>query len=437
MGHKNEVPVSFSDLGLCPPLQRALADLGYTDPTPIQSQAIPVLLEGGDLLGIAQTGTGKSAAFCLPMLQQLHEAPPYRGRRPVRALILTPTRELASQLDQSVRDYGKYLDLRSRVIFGGVSQGPQVTALRKGVDILVATPGRLLDLHQQGHVHLDDVEHLVLDEADRMLDMGFIHDIRRILALLPLDRQNLLFSATMPGSIAKLAKDFLVDPARVEVTPKVVTVERIDQSVLFVAKTNKRKLLTHLLQTLDIDRCIVFTRTKHGANRVVKHLDQRGISAAAIHGNKSQGARTRALEGFRSGTVKVLVATDIASRGIDVDGVSHVFNFDLPNESESYVHRIGRTARAGRAGVAIAFCDEGEGAYLRAIERLTKVPLAPVLDHPFHDHALIPGPNPRSKPPAKQGSGSQQNKRRGGRRRRRGGGGSAGGGGGGRARRRS
>ncbi|MED5374345.1 MAG: DEAD/DEAH box helicase [Myxococcota bacterium] len=407
----------FSDLGLCPPLLRALEELGYETPTPIQQQAIPVLMEGRDLLGVAQTGTGKSAAFCLPMLHHMQDLARTPGKRPIRALILTPTRELAGQLEQSVRDYGKHLKLRSKVIYGGVGQGPQVTALRKGVDVLIATPGRLLDLHNQGHLKLDQVEHLVLDEADRMLDMGFIHDIKKILALLPAERQNLLFSATMPDSIARLARDFLHEPVRVEVAPQSTTVERIEQQVMFVAKDNKRKLLAHLLTTMeDMDRCIVFTRTKHGANRVVKHLDRDGISAAAIHGNKSQGARTRALEGFRDGSVRVLVATDIASRGIDVEGISHVINFDLPNISESYVHRIGRTARAGRDGIAISFCDDSEGGYLRDIERLTGVPLAPVMEHPFHDHALIPSPRAKSKPePKSQG------------RRRRGGGGRSGG----------
>jgi len=387
---------------LIQPLQRALADEGYSEPTPVQAEAIPPLLQGEDVLGVAQTGTGKTAAFTLPVLHQLTKHP---AKRPgaIRALVLTPTRELASQVGQSVATYGKYLSLKHYVIFGGVSQGPQVRTLRRGVDVLVATPGRLLDLHQQGELSLSHVEFLVLDEADRMLDMGFIHDLKRIRALIPEQRQTLLFSATMPKSIAKLAGEFMIDPVRVEVTPQSTPVERITQQVMFTEKANKRKLLAHLLGELPIDRAIVFTRTKHGANRVVKSLDKAGFTAAAIHGNKSQNARTRALDGFKSGDIKVLVATDVASRGIDVDGISHVFNFDLPNESESYVHRIGRTGRAGREGVAISFCDDSEGGYLRDIERLTGVPLAPMMDQPFHFHGAIP--DPRATSAKKKGGG--------------------------------
>jgi ATP-dependent RNA helicase RhlE len=370
---------------------------------------------------VAQTGTGKTAAFALPVLQHL-SMDPFRGKRPIRALVLTPTRELASQISESFQTYGQFLDIRHQVIFGGVNQNPQVRALRAGIDVLVATPGRLLDLQNQGHLSLRSVEFLVLDEADRMLDMGFIHDLRKILKLLPEDRQNLLFSATMPQSITKLASDFLYEPVYIEVTPEVVTVERVEQQIMFVEKANKRRLLAHLLDTLDIDRTIVFTRTKHGANRLVKSLDNGGFSAAAIHGNKSQNARTKALNGFKKGDVQVLVATDVASRGIDIDGVSHVFNYDLPNESESYVHRIGRTGRAGRDGIAISFCDDSEGGYLRDIERLTKVPLTPVMDQPYHWSEAIPDARATGqvkKPSGDRGQRRGGNDRRGGRKWRR------------------
>jgi ATP-dependent RNA helicase RhlE len=412
---------TFSELELIEPLQRAIKAQGYTEPTPIQAQAIPPLLDGADVLGVAQTGTGKTAAFALPVLQHL-SMDPFRGKRPIRALVLTPTRELASQISESFQTYGQFLDIRHQVIFGGVNQNPQVRALRAGIDVLVATPGRLLDLQNQGHLSLRSVEFLVLDEADRMLDMGFIHDLRKILKLLPEDRQNLLFSATMPQSITKLASDFLYEPVYIEVTPEVVTVERVEQQIMFVEKANKRRLLAHLLDTLDIDRTIVFTRTKHGANRLVKSLDNGGFSAAAIHGNKSQNARTKALNGFKKGDVQVLVATDVASRGIDIDGVSHVFNYDLPNESESYVHRIGRTGRAGRDGIAISFCDDSEGGYLRDIERLTKVPLTPVMDQPYHWSEAIPDARATGqvkKPSGDRGQRRGGNDRRGGRKWRR------------------
>ncbi len=390
---------TFSDLDLIEPLQRAVAHEGYESPTPIQAGAIPLLLQGRDVLGCAQTGTGKTAAFALPILQFLAEAPARPGKRRIRVLVLSPTRELAAQIGESFRAYGRYLDFRHVVIFGGVSQTPQVETLRRGVDVLVATPGRLLDLQGQGFIRLDDVDFFVLDEADRMLDMGFIHDIRRVLRLLPPERQNLLFSATLPPDITKLASSFLHDPQRVEVTPPATTVELIDQSVMFVRRPDKRRLLAELLRTPELERALVFTRTKHGANRLVKQLDRAGISAAAIHGNKSQGARTRALDGFRKGTIPVLVATDVASRGIDVDGVSHVFNFDLPNEPESYVHRIGRTGRAGNTGLAIAFCDETEGEYLRDIEQLIGEEIPPITDQPYHYAPAVPPPRqPRRSP---------------------------------------
>jgi ATP-dependent RNA helicase RhlE len=380
---------TFASLNLARPLQRALDDIGYETPTPIQVQAIPPLLEGRDVFGCAQTGTGKTAAFALPILQHLlEEARP--ARRVIRALVLSPTRELAIQIEESFADYAHYTELRHLVIFGGVGQNPQVEALKKGVDILVATPGRLLDLQQQGFISLKDVSFLVLDEADRMLDMGFIHDIRKVLRLLPTRRQNLLFSATMPPDIAALAREFMHDPVRVEVTPPATTVERIEQRVMFVDKANKRELLADLLRRLPVERAIVFTRTKHGANRLVQMLEKDGFQAAAIHGNKSQNARQRALDGFKDGDIPVLVATDIAARGIDVDGVSHVFNFDIPHEPESYVHRIGRTARAGQSGVAIAFCDDTEGADLRQIERLIGLQLPVDEEHAWHFPAAIP-----------------------------------------------
>ena len=362
----------FSELGLRTELQQALTDSGYTSPTPIQSQAIPHLLAGRDLLGIAQTGTGKTAAFALPILQRLAAAAAKRLPGETRTLILTPTRELAIQIGDSFKRYGAHLGLRHTVIFGGVGQNPQVEAMRRGVDILVATPGRLLDLMNQGHVRLSHLETFVLDEADRMLDMGFIHDVRKIVAALPKQRQTLLFSATMPGEIADLAARLLKEPVRVEVTPQATTVERIEQRVLFAPVADKRRVLVDLLRDPAMIRTIAFTRTKHGANRVAEHLDKAGIAAAAIHGNKSQNARQAALAAFRSGKLRVLVATDIAARGIDIDGVSHVVNFDLPNEPETYVHRIGRTARAGKDGRAISLCAPDERGFLKDIEKLIR-----------------------------------------------------------------
>jgi ATP-dependent RNA helicase RhlE len=376
---------SFAELGLCEPLLRALAHEGYSTPTPIQAQAIPALLTGRDLLGIAQTGTGKTAAFALPVLQRLAARRPEPGKkRPIRALVLSPTRELAAQIAERASAYGNGMDLWVEVIFGGVNPRPQAEKLQRGVDMLVATPGRLLDLIGQGFVDLSRVEYFVLDEADRMLDMGFFPDVRRVLRMLPAQRQNLLFSATMPAEIAELAGSFLKEPLRIEVTPPATTVERIDQWVAYVNKGDKKRLLEHLLHTPGVERTLVFTRTKHGANKVVQDLERSGWRAAAIHGNKSQNARTAALEGFRGGTIPVLVATDIAARGIDVDQVTHVINFDLPNEPESYVHRIGRTARAGRDGIAISFCDVEEGEYLRDILRKTGADIDPLMDQPFH-----------------------------------------------------
>ena len=378
---------SFEDLDLIAPLLKALDDEGYSTPTPIQAEAIPALFKGRDLLGIAQTGTGKTAAFSLPVIQLLWESRK-RGPRRIRALVTSPTRELAAQIGERFQAYGAHIDLKSTVIFGGVSQRPQVAKLRGGLDILVATPGRLLDLMDQGYIDLSHVEFLVLDEADRMLDMGFIRDIRRIISVLPKERQNLLFSATMPDTIAKLAGTLLTRPVRVEVVPESTPVERIDQSLMFVPRADKRRLLAHLLAGPAIRSAIVFTRTKHGANRVVQHLERCGIDSAAIHGNKSQGARTRAMDGFRNGTIRVLVATDVAARGIDVENISHVINFDLPHPAEVYVHRIGRTGRAGASGEAISFCDETEAEYLRAIERLIKQKLAVDPNHDWHDASI-------------------------------------------------
>jgi ATP-dependent RNA helicase RhlE len=375
---------SFDDLGLAEPLLRAVRAENYDQPTPIQAQAIPYLLEGKDLLGIAQTGTGKTAAFALPILQRLSAVQVPRRRGAVRALILTPTRELAVQIQESFRTYGQHLSLRSAVIFGGVSQHAQVAALARGLDVLVATPGRLLDLINQRHVDLRDLSVFVLDEADRMLDMGFIHDVKRIVALLPKERQTLFFSATMPGEIERLASGILKDPVRIAVTPSATTVERIDQRVYFVDTANKNALLAELLKDEAITRVLVFTRTKHGADRVTKHVQRIGVAAQAIHGNKSQNARQRALADFRDGQTRVLVATDIAARGIDVDGISHVINFEIPNVPETYVHRIGRTARAGRDGIALSFCDVSERPLLRDVEKLTRKPLAIVDQHGFH-----------------------------------------------------
>jgi ATP-dependent RNA helicase RhlE len=370
----------FNDFGLAQPILKALVAEGYTQPTPIQAQAIPYVLEGRDLCGIAQTGTGKTAAFALPILQRLSQSQNAPQRKSCRVLVLSPTRELASQIAESFKTYGRNLKLSTAVVFGGVPIGKQERQLGFGVDVLVATPGRLLDLIDRRALSLRDVEILVLDEADQMLDLGFIHSLKRIVTLLPKDRQTLFFSATMPKTISELADSFLRNPAKVSVTPVATTAERVDQSVMFVATSRKPALLSTLLRDKSIDRVLVFTRTKHGADKVVRSLDKDGITAAAIHGNKSQPQRERALAAFRDGSCRVLIATDIAARGIDVEGVSHVFNYDLPNVPESYVHRIGRTARAGATGVAIAFCNDEERAYLRDIEKLTrlKVPVAPL-----------------------------------------------------------
>ncbi|MEO3433855.1 DEAD/DEAH box helicase [Inquilinus sp. CAU 1745] len=394
---------SFADLALIEPIQRALAAEGYTTPTPIQAHAIPPLLEGRDLLGLAQTGTGKTAAFALPILQRLEASRRRPAPKSARVLVLTPTRELAVQIEESFRVYGRNLPVRRALIFGGVGQQPQVRAMSRGVDVLIATPGRLLDLIGQGHVQLDKVEMFVLDEADRMLDMGFINDIRKIVRTLPVRRQTLLFSATMPDAIADLAGGLLNEPVRVEVTPPSSTVDRIDQSVLFVEKNDKRSLLAEMLKDQSIERAIVFTRTKHGANRVAEHLEKLRITADAIHGNKSQGARQAAIANFRMGRTRVLVATDIAARGIDIDGITHVINFELPNIAESYVHRIGRTARAGANGVALSFCDQEERAYLRDIQKLIGKTIEVVEDHPFRSTVPLTAPVTKPRPQRRGG----------------------------------
>jgi ATP-dependent RNA helicase RhlE len=416
---------NFSDLGLSAPILGALAAEGYAAPTPIQSQAIPPALGGRDLCGIAQTGTGKTAAFALPILQRLVAVRQRAGPQTCRALVLSPTRELASQIADSFRAYGARTPLSTVVVFGGVAIGPQRQKLARGVDILVATPGRLLDLIDTRSLTLSRVQVLVLDEADRMLDLGFIPALRRIVKLLPRQRQTLLFSATMPRPIAALAEDYLNDPVRVVVTPSATTVERVEQRVVFVPSNEKRDLLATLLRDPVFARVLVFTRTKHGADRVVRHLVGAGIEATAIHGNKSQPQRERALAGFRDGQTRVLVATDIAARGIDVDGVTHVINFELPNVPEDYVHRVGRTARAGAAGIAIAFCSNEERPYLRDIEKLTRRPLRAIAapsatTAPRHELADRPAPSnlPRqgglaSRPAPAKGRGARRHTRRG------------------------
>jgi len=391
----------FSELGLAEPILRALAAKGYADPTPIQRQAIPALMQGRDLLGIAQTGTGKTAAFALPSLHRLSLDPKPRKPAACRMLVLSPTRELAAQIADNMRGYAKHLNLMVDCVFGGVPIGKQARRLTAGTDVLVATPGRLLDLIDNRALTLGRVEIFVLDEADQMMDLGFIHALKRVAAMLPAKRQSLFFSATMPRAIEDLGRQFIQDPVKVEVAPQATTAERVEQYVTFVNQAEKQALLSLRLRALiadkTLDRCLVFTRTKHGADRVARHLDAAGIGARAIHGNKSQAQRTAALEAFRQGSCPVLVATDIAARGIDVAGVSHVFNFELPNVAEQYVHRIGRTARAGADGAAISLCAPDEKPYLRDIEKLTGVKLAPLpLPADFQaEAARLPRPAPR------------------------------------------
>ena len=374
----------FEQLNLITPILQALTTKGYTRPTPIQEQAIPVVLEGRDLLGCAQTGTGKTAAFAIPILQILYnEQKAGQGNNAIKALILTPTRELAIQIDESFAAYGKNTGLRHLVVFGGVSQVPQVQALRRGVDILIATPGRLLDLMNQRVVNLQHISLFVLDEADRMLDMGFVQDVKRVIQKLPAQKQTLFFSATMPYEIQSLANTILHEPVTVEVTPVSSTAEQIEQAVYHVSKENKRALLVHLLRDRSIKNALVFTRTKHGADKIARYLNQNGIQAEAIHGEKSQVARQRALNHFKAGCLRVLVATDIAARGIDVSELSHVINFELPNVPETYVHRIGRTGRASASGVALSFCDFEERMYLKDIHKLTMQTIPVISEHPY------------------------------------------------------
>lgn len=389
--------MTFNDLNLLKNIQTALVEEGYETPTPIQQQAIPIILEGTDLVGCAQTGTGKTAAFAIPIINSLHRMVGSTNKRKViRTLVVTPTRELAIQIDESFNTYGKYTNIRSMVIFGGVSQVPQVDQLKKGIDILIATPGRLLDLHKQGFIDLDHLHFLVLDEADQMLDMGFINDVKKIVKLTPDNRQTLLFSATMPMAIRELADTFLTTPKYVSVTPVSSTAETVNQKVYFVGKEDKRSLLYHIIRNDKINNVLVFTRTKHGADNVVKALKKNGVTAEAIHGDKSQNARQRVLEAFKNKEISVLVATDIAARGIDIESLPFVINFDIPNISETYVHRIGRTGRAGNSGLAISFCGKDELTYWKDIEKLIRIKVKVVEDHPYPFKEEEP--NPEAKP---------------------------------------
>lgn len=376
--------MTFSELKIIDPILKALKNKGYTHPTPIQKKSIPILLEKKDLLGCAQTGTGKTAAFAIPILQHLYaEGPSGKGKRRIRALVITPTRELALQIGESFTDYGKFTGLRNTVVFGGVKQGAQTDVLQRGVDILVATPGRLLDLMQQGYISLNEIAYFVLDEADHMLDMGFIHDIRKIIQKLPAKRQSLFFSATMPPDIVSLSRKILGSYEKVNINPDQTTAERVEQAVYYVGKRSKVKLLIHLLRNEPVDSTLVFSRTKYGADKIVKQLRKASVNAEAIHGNKSQGARQRALGSFKNGETNVLVATDIAARGIDVSELSMVVNYDLPNIPETYVHRIGRTGRAGLGGVAVSFCDVDEKPFLKDIQKLIDQRIPVIAEHPF------------------------------------------------------
>lgn len=404
--------MTFKELGLITPILKAVKEEGYIDATPIQEQAIPILLQGKDLLGCAQTGTGKTAAFSIPIIQHIHnKSLGVKGRKKIKALIVTPTRELAIQIGENCSKYAAYTEVVNTVIFGGVKQGSQTNALKRGVDILIATPGRLLDLMNQGYISLRDVEYCVLDEADHMLDMGFIHDVKRIIASLPAKRQSLFFSATMPKSIINLSKSILGNPEKVTIKPKQATAEKVKQALYYVSKKSKSKLLIHLLSQDTIDSVLVFSRTKHGANKIVKQLGKVDIKAEAIHGNKSQGARQRALENFKARDTKVLVATDIAARGIDVNELKLVINFDLPNVPETYVHRIGRTGRAKNSGTAISFCNIEERPYLKDIEKLISQNIPLVEVHPFSDEieeiSNVKKPTKNSRP--KKTKSSKQN----------------------------
>ena len=391
MQYINSKIMLFEDLSLSKSIQKAVHEEGYTHPTPIQEQSIPIVLSGRDLIGCAQTGTGKTAAFAIPIIHQLHRiVGSSKKAKEIRALIVTPTRELAVQIGQNFDTYAKYTNLTQITLFGGVSQVPQVDTLKKGVDVVIATPGRLLDLHKQGFINFDHLHTLVLDEADQMLDMGFINDVKKIVKLTPKNRQTLLFSATMPIAIRELAEMFLTDPAKVEVSPVSSTAEKIEQHIYFVEKTEKRNLLYHLIKNEKLSDVLVFSRTKHGADNVVKALRKNNIAAEAIHGDKSQNARQRVLEAFKNKEVGVLVATDIAARGIDIDQLPFVINFDLPNIPETYVHRIGRTGRAGNGGMAISFCSKDEEPYWKDIQKLIKVDVKTISDHPYPWHSGSP-----------------------------------------------
>ncbi len=394
--------MKFEELNLIAPILKAVINKGYTTPTPIQEQAIPIVLQGRDLLGCAQTGTGKTAAFAIPILQLLwKEQNTGRWNRGIKALIITPTRELAIQIDESFSDYGKETNIRHTVIFGGVKQHSQVRRIQSGIDILVATPGRLLDLMNQKIVNLKNLKIFTLDEADRMLDMGFIHDVKKVIATLPAKRQSLFFSATMPPAITTLANTLLTNPKRVEVTPASSTAETVEQKLFTVEKGNKKHLLKHVLEDKTLTSALVFTRTKHGANKLVKYLDSVGIESAAIHGNKSQAARQKALKSFKNKSLKVLIATDIAARGIDINELSHVINFEIPNEPETYVHRIGRTGRAKRSGIALSFCDKEECAFVQDIHKLINKEIPIHKEHPYHTEHFRDGvipTKPKRKP---------------------------------------
>ena len=408
--------MTFNELNIAEPILRAIAEKGYTHPTPIQEKAIPVLLRGEDLLGCAQTGTGKTAAFAIPIIQQIYlDEFRVKTHRKIKALVVTPTRELAIQIQENFDEYGKYTDLRNTVIFGGVKQGKQTASLRQGVDILVATPGRLLDLISQGFITLKHIEYFVLDEADQMLDMGFVHDIKKLITLLPTKRQSLFFSATMPKSIVDLSGKILGNPERVTVKPEQATAEKVDQAVYFVTKGDKPNLLAHVILTEKAESTLVFSRTKHGADKIVRRLAKDKITAEAIHGNKSQNQRQKALGNFKDGKTKVLIATDIAARGIDVSELSFVVNYDLPNVPETYVHRIGRTGRAKASGIALSFCDVEERPYLRDIEKLINQKLPVISDHPHVDESKEevgkkPEPQAKKKPQHTRKPGSSGNK---------------------------
>jgi len=403
----------FEELSLSKSIQKAVFEEGYTNPTPIQEQAIPLILAGNDLIGCAQTGTGKTAAFAIPIIHQLHRiVGSSKKPKKIRALVVTPTRELAVQIGQSFDTYAKYTNLTQLTIFGGVSQNPQVDVLKNGVDILIATPGRLLDLHKQGFIDLDHLHALVLDEADQMLDMGFVNDVKKIVRLTPKNRQTLLFSATMPIAIRELAEMFLTNPETVTVSPVSSTAEKVEQRIYFVEKGEKRNLLYNLLQNDNLKDVLVFARTKHGADNIVKALRKKNVAAEAIHGDKSQNARQRVLDAFKNKEIGVLIATDIAARGIDIDQLPYVINFDLPNIPETYVHRIGRTGRAGNGGIAISFCSKDEHGYWKDIQRLIKVDVKTITDHPYPWHSGNPGSVAEAKPKTNNRSGKSNKSRK-------------------------